>query len=77
MINNYKQDSICGTWEVLANAVYPGGLKRIKKQPYGEIGKMKSEWADKIGSCMNFDRNASPSFNAFLNEIRVRIQRTA
>ena len=30
-LHDYEQDSICGTWEVLADVVYPGGLGRFKK----------------------------------------------
>ena len=26
VLNNYKNDSICDTWELLAEAVFPGGL---------------------------------------------------
>ncbi len=72
----YEQDSICGTWEVLANVVYKGGLKKFKKDcpSYGEIGKYKSKWADEIGKYMNIDNNISPSFNYFLSQIRMRIK---
>lgn len=31
VLKEYKQDSICGTWEVLANAVYKCGLKKMKR----------------------------------------------
>ena len=30
VLDNYVQDSICGTWEVLADAVYPGGSQPLK-----------------------------------------------
>lgn len=65
VISSYEQDSICGTWEVLADVVYHGGKKKISKLSYGEIGKLKSEWADKIGSYMEFENNLSPSFCSF------------
>ena len=48
VLNGYAQDSICGTWEVLADAVHPGGAVQLRKsgwpgtQPQGEA---KSEWA--------------------------------
>ena len=29
VLNTYVQDSICGTWEVLADAVYPGGTWEV------------------------------------------------
>ena len=72
----YKQDSICGTWEMLANVVYKGGFARFKKDccngRYHAIGKYKAEWADKIGSCMELDRNLSPSFCSLLAALRQK-----
>lgn len=40
-LRSYKQDSICGTWEVLADVVYPGGLAGMKKlvRPMEKSGK--------------------------------------
>ena len=72
----YIQDGICDTWEVLADMVYPGGLKKLKKKAansYMEIGKSKAEWADKIGEKLDLERNQSPSFQFFINELKVRI----
>lgn len=71
----YKQDSICGTWETLANVVYPGGVAKLKKDcsSYYEIGAIKIEWAQKIGSNLTIDANKSPSFNSFIHEIYSRI----
>ena len=31
-LGSYAQDSICGTWEKLADVVYPGGYKKLKKR---------------------------------------------
>ncbi len=28
VLNAYEQDSICGTWEMLADVVYPGGIAK-------------------------------------------------
>lgn len=74
-LRSYKQDSICGTWEVLADVVYPGGLAGMKKAcpAYGEIGEIKSEWASNIGRYMDWDKNVSPSFRFFASEIQKRI----
>lgn len=76
VIKEYKQDSICGTWEVLANAVFKGGLKSFKKEcpTYRETGKYKAEWADAIGRHMEFERNVSPSFQEFINELLSRVK---
>lgn len=72
---SYEQDSICGTWEVLADVVYPGGKAKMKKTclAYGEIGKIKSEWAVNIGRHMDWDNNKSPSFQFFTSEINRRV----
>lgn len=74
-LRTYKQDSICGTWEFLAEVVYPGGISKLKKecQTYMEVGKCKSEWAKNIGIHMDITCNNSPSFNYFIAEINKRI----
>lgn len=66
-LRTYTQDSICGTWEVLANVVYPGGYNRMKQDccVYAQIRKLKSEWAERIGKHMELQRNQSPSFRRF------------
>ena len=70
----YVQDSICGTWEKLADVVYPGGSTKMKKDnpSYAGIGKIKMEWALNIGEKMDLNNNASPSFNFFINEVYKR-----
>lgn len=63
-LKSYIQDGICDTWQVLANMVYPGGLNqlmKIAKNGYGEIGKAKGEWADKIGEKLNLKERINPS----------------
>lgn len=73
----YQQYGICDTWEILADMVYPGGLKRLRKRAdnsYSEIGKMKQEWADKIGEMLDLSRNLSPSFRVFISELSKRIE---
>lgn len=71
IFQSYVQDSICGTWEKLADVVYPGVSIQIKKDnpSYMGIGKMKMEWATNIGAKMDLRNNASPSFNRFIHEI--------
>lgn len=60
----YVQDSICGTWELLADVVFKGGLKKFKKEcpTYREVGKYKAEWAEQIGNYLDLNTNESPSF---------------
>lgn len=75
----YVQDSICGTWETLAEVVYPGGLSQLRKDcpSYREIGKKKAEWAKTICVYMDMNLNKSPSFNYFIMELRQRISPVA
>ena len=70
VLDNYMQDSICGTWEVLADTVYPGGSSGLKKLGYPEIGKAKCGWAKDIAPHMNVDRNRSASFQVFRDGVR-------
>lgn len=74
-LRTYIQDSICGTWEVLADTVYPGGIAKFKRDcpTYMEVGEYKCEWAKRIGEHMNFSENKSPSFHTFMEEIYKRI----
>lgn len=63
VLKQYKQDSICDTWELLADAVYPGGSKAVKDAGWPLPGQIKYEWAEKIGPLLDLDRNVSPSFS--------------
>lgn len=62
VLNRYAQDSVCGTWELLADAIHPGGSAVIKKAGWPLPGQIKCEWAEKIGPLLEPDRNVSPSF---------------
>lgn len=74
----YVQDSICGTWEVLADVVFKGGLKTFLKvcPTYREIGIYKAEWAEKIGEHFDLNANKSASFQKFLSAVRGRLKTT-
>ena len=74
VLNAYIQDSICGTWEMLADAVYPGGSQNLKKLGWPHTGKAKSEWAKKMGPHLDVERNQSRSFRAFRDGIRNLMQ---
>ena len=69
-LRNYEQDSVCGTWEVLAEAVHEGGAAALTRQGYPLVGIAKSEWATRIGPAMNPARNRSPSFRTFAHGLR-------
>lgn len=65
VLDRYVQDSACGTWELLADAVHAGGAAAIKKAGWPLPGQLKHEWAEKIGPFMSLQQNASPSFCKF------------
>ena len=65
VLKRYKNDSICGTWELLADALVTGGAKKLKEEGWNAIGKEKSEWAKRIAPCINVAENKSPSFQTF------------
>lgn len=70
VLNRYVQDSACDTWELLADAVYPGGSAAIKKVGWPLPGQLKHEWAEKIGPLLEPDRNVSPSFGKLRDGLR-------
>jgi hypothetical protein len=70
VLNRYAQDSVCGTWELLADAIYPGGSAAIKKAGWPLPGQIKHEWAEKIGPLLDLDRNVSPSFGKLRDGLR-------
>lgn len=69
-LKQYEQDAICGTWEKLADAVYPGGASKLKKLGYPDIGMAKREWAEKIVPFCNIDNNQSKSFQVFRDGVK-------
>ena len=70
ILDNYVQDAICETWEVLADAIYTGGSTALKPKGYPIIGREKCEWAGKISPHMDVDKNKSPSFGVFRDGLR-------
>lgn len=69
-LNEYKNDSICGTWEILADAIYRGGSKKLAALGWQAVGKEKSEWAQQIAPHIDIEENKSPSFCYFRDKIR-------
>lgn len=72
ILNSYVNDSICGTWEVLADAIHPSGSTGLKLAGFQASGTAKYEWAENITPYMDLDNNQSQSFNYFyskMNEI--------
>ena len=70
VLNSYANDSICRTWECLANAVVSGGSQALSKGGWQAIGAEKSVWSERIAPHMNVDANNSPSFCYFREKIR-------
>ena len=66
----YENDSVCGTWECLANAVYPGGEEALTKKGRQMVGRQKSIWAEKIAPRMDVESNKSPSFRYFKDTLQ-------
>ncbi len=69
-MDSYIQDSICGTWEILADAIYPGGSTALKALGWPAPGVAKCEWAKNIGPRLDINCNTSPSFNKFVEAVR-------
>jgi hypothetical protein len=69
ILNAYKNDSICGTWECLADAVCLRGSRALSDRGWQAIGAEKSEWSEKIAPHMDVLNNSSPSFNYFREKI--------
>ena len=70
VLNAYVQDSICGTWEKLADAVYPGGSQKLKQLGWPHTGRAKCEWANNIAPYLDVEINQSRSFQVFRDGIR-------
>lgn len=70
VLDSYINDSICGTWEKLADAVYPGGSQALSAKGWQVVGTEKSRWAREITPHMTPDANQSPSFQYFLTILR-------
>ena len=71
---SYINDSICNTWEVLADAVYPGGAQKLSSLGWQSVGTEKSNWAEKISPHLCIDKNSSPSFCYFRDKLRELAQ---
>ncbi len=70
VLGRYAQDSVCDTWELLADAIYPGGSAALKKTGWPLPGQIKCEWAERIGPLLEPDRNVSLSFGKLRDGLR-------
>ena len=69
VLASYVNDPICGTWEKLADAVYPGGAQALSTRGWQAVGTEKSRWANRITPHMDFAANRSPSFCHFRDSV--------
>ncbi|HLD63457.1 MAG TPA: hypothetical protein VI913_01010 [Candidatus Peribacteraceae bacterium] len=65
VLDAYESDEICGTWECLANAVFPGGAQALSNKGWRAVGEEKSVWSERIAPHMDVANNSSPSFDYF------------
>lgn len=69
VLSAYVNDSICGTWELLADAVYNGGSTALSSKGWQAVGAEKSQWSERISPNMNVETNVSPSFIYFRQKL--------
>lgn len=70
VLSGYVNDAICGTWELLADAIYKGGRNGLLKKGRQEIGRQKSIWAEAISPHMDVGNNRSPSFQTMCTQLQ-------
>lgn len=70
VLHAYKNDTVCGTWELLADALFPGGSQALLAKGWQALGAEKSSWSEKITPHMNLEINASPSFCYLVGKLR-------
>ncbi|MDR3128660.1 MAG: DUF4276 family protein, partial [Tannerellaceae bacterium] len=76
ILNSYINDSICGTWELMAEALYHKGCNALKEKGWQAVGSEKSKWAEKISPIMDIHNNKSPSFNYFKTKLVELVNHT-
>ena len=70
VLNAYINDSVCGTWEYLADAICEDGSAALIANGGQSVGVEKFQWAEKISPHMDVTNNASPSFVYFRGKLR-------
>lgn len=74
VLRRYRNDAICGTWELLADAVYRGGAEALIRVGWQAVGREKAAWAENIAPYIDVERNRSPSFQYFHEQVRALTQ---
>ena len=74
-LKDYAPDSVCGSWELLAETIHPGGAAALQQEARIAVGRAKSRWAERIVPHIDIDRNRSQSFQGFVRALR-RVRHT-
>jgi len=75
ILRSYEQDSICGTWEVLARAILGSKAEQVIRLGYPVVGQYKQDWARRIAPHLDPNRNQSPSFAHFRHRLEKALYR--
>jgi len=59
---------LCGTWELLADAVCPEKAAGLRRKGYASVGARKREWAEAIAPLIDLGRHRSPSLQYFVRK---------
>jgi hypothetical protein len=72
VLDTYVQDSQIGTWEILAEMVYPGGLNALhaKGKRSRLVLQEKANWTKNICPHLDVEKNQSSSFLRFREGLR-------
>ncbi len=69
LYRRYEQDSVCGTWELLAEILLGKRARHLIKIGYPAVGEYKNRWAEAIAPYIKVERNRSPSLRRFLRRM--------
>lgn len=75
--NEYVQDSVCGTWQMLCRVTFPSNFESIIDIGYPAIGHYKARWAEAISPYLEPENNVSPSFITFKNALLAAMRNSA
>ncbi|MEO5377815.1 MAG: DUF4276 family protein [Magnetococcus sp. DMHC-6] len=76
ILSSYIQDSQCGPWETMADAIYPEGRMALcsSGKRSSLVLAQKLKWTKAIAPKMDVERNTSPSFKCFRDGLRNAIR---
>ena len=78
LLKTYSQDSVCGTWELLAQIIEGREKGReLAHIGYPAVGIFKAKWAESIAPWLDPERNQSPSLKNFLDRFRSIVRLAA